>query len=80
MFTGIIKALGRLESIEPAHGGKRLTIGADALAGFGLQVGDSIAVNGVCLTALDPQPSSFAADASPETLHLTSLGRLSSGS
>ncbi|MBL37376.1 MAG: riboflavin synthase [Xanthomonadales bacterium] len=80
MFTGIVKAQGRIESIEPAHGGKRLTISADALAGFGLQVGDSIAVNGVCLTALDPQPSSFAADASPETLNLTSLGRLSSGS
>jgi len=80
MFTGIVKARGRIESIEPAHGGKRLTITADALAGFGLQVGDSIAVNGVCLTALAPEPASFAADASPETLSLTTLGRLLAGS
>jgi len=80
MFTGIIKAQGRINEIEPAHGGKRLTIEAEALAGFGLQVGDSIAVNGVCLTALDPQHASFVADASPETLNLTSLGRLETGS
>ena len=79
MFTGIVKAQGRITSIEPAHGGKRLSIAAEALAGFGLQVGDSVAVNGVCLTALNPQPTSFAADASPETLQLTSLGRLDSG-
>lgn len=79
MFTGIVKAQGRIASIEPARGGKRLTIEADALAGFGLQVGDSIAVNGVCLTALDPQPARFAADVSPETLELTTLGRLETG-
>jgi len=76
MFTGIVKAQGRIASIESAHGGKRLGIAADALADFGLQVGDSVAVNGVCLTALDPRPDSFAADVSPETLELTSLGRL----
>jgi len=80
MFTGIIKAQGRVAGIEPAHGGKRLTVEADALAGFELQLGDSVAVNGVCLTALALQPSSFAADASPETLDLTSLGRLEAGS
>ncbi|MEX0916147.1 MAG: riboflavin synthase [Wenzhouxiangellaceae bacterium] len=79
MFTGIVKAQGRIASIELARGGKRLTIAADALAGFGLQVGDSIAVNGVCLTALDPQSASFAADVSPETLELTTLGRLEAG-
>ena len=80
MFTGIVKAQGHIASIEPAHGGKRLSIGAEALVGFGLQVGDSVAVNGVCLTALEPTPTSFAADASPETLQLTSLGRLETGS
>jgi len=80
MFTGIVKAQGQIASIEPAHGGKRLSIAAEALAGFGLQVGDSVAVNGVCLTALEPKPTSFAADASPETLQLTSLGRLETGS
>jgi len=80
MFTGIVKAQGRIACIQSAHGGKRLTVEAEALAGFDLQVGDSIAVNGVCLTALDPQPASFAADASPETLALTSLGRLETGS
>lgn len=80
MFTGIVKARGRIAGIEPAQGGKRLGIKADALAKFGLQVGDSVAVNGVCLTALDPGPASFAADVSPETLELTSLGRLAAES
>jgi len=80
MFTGIVKAQGRIARMQAAHGGKRLTVEAEALAGFGLQLGDSIAVNGVCLTALDPQPDSFAADVSPETLALTSLGGLATGS
>jgi riboflavin synthase len=79
MFTGIVKALGRVAAIEPASGGKRLVIESDAVGGFGLQPGDSVAVNGVCLTALSPDMRSFAADASPETLERTTLGRLQTG-
>ena len=80
MFTGIIKAQGRIASIQPTSGGKRLRIECDRLAEFALAVGDSIAVNGVCLTALEPNANSFFADASQETLSLTTLGRLAAGS
>ena len=80
MFTGIVKAQGRIESIEPSHGGKRLTISADALAGFGLQVGDSIAVNGVCLTAIELPGDGFWADVSQETIRRTALASLKPGS
>ena len=79
MFTGIIKALGRIESIEATAGGSRLVIVSPALAEFAPAVGDSIAVDGVCLTALDPRPDRFTADASRETLNLTTLGRLDDG-
>jgi len=80
MFTGIVKALGRVAAAEPAGGGRRFRIEADALDAFGLAVGDSVAVNGVCLTALEPSSGVFFADASPETLSLTTLGRLAPGS
>jgi len=79
MFTGIVKARGRLSRIAPTAGGKRLRIESDALAGFALVPGDSIAVNGVCLTALAPEAAAFEADASRETLDLTTLGRLEAG-
>lgn len=79
MFTGIIKAKGRIAAIQPTTGGKRLTVECDRLGEFGLAIGDSIAVNGVCLTALEPGPTSFVADASQETLNLTTLGRLAPG-
>ncbi|MFU8878041.1 MAG: riboflavin synthase [Wenzhouxiangellaceae bacterium] len=79
MFTGIVKARGRLSRISSTAGGKRLRIESDALAGFALVPGDSIAVNGVCLTALAPEAAAFEADASRETLQLTTLGRLQAG-
>ena len=77
MFTGIIEDLGIVASIEPRQAGARLTI-RTALA-HGLAAGSSIAVNGVCLTALDPSPASFAADLAPETLSRSNLGGLRSG-
>lgn len=80
MFTGIVRARGRIDQIEPVDGGRRIVIEAAALARFGLGTGDSIAVNGVCLTALEPTSERFAADASRETLDLTTLGRLDAGS
>ncbi len=80
MFTGIVKALGRIAETAPGPAGRRLVIEADAIAGFALDPGDSVAINGVCLTALDPTATTFAADVSNETLEVTSLGRLATGS
>jgi riboflavin synthase len=80
MFTGIIKALGRIAESQPGPAGRTMVIEADAIAEFDLDEGDSVAVNGVCLTALKPSGTSFTADVSNETLDLTSLGRLDTGS
>ena len=79
MFTGIIEELGHIQSVERAAAGSRIVIAA-SLVTSDIAPGDSIAVNGVCLTALDPAPHSFAADVSPETLNVTTLGNLTEGS
>jgi riboflavin synthase len=79
MFTGIIEELGQIVSIERLVQGKRLIVSGNIVTGD-LQNGESVAVNGVCLTALDVTPDSFAADVSPETLSRTTLGDLSVGS
>jgi riboflavin synthase len=73
VFTGIVQALGQIKSIEQRGGDKRFVIEAEGLDLGGAGLGDSIAVNGVCLTAVDLQPGSFAADVSRETLALTTL-------
>jgi len=80
MFTGIIKAQGHVSALEATPGGKRLTFSFAPDASITLAEGDSIAVNGVCLTALNPDAGSFAADASAETLALTTLDVLEPGS
>ncbi|HWH11767.1 MAG TPA: riboflavin synthase [Solirubrobacteraceae bacterium] len=77
MFTGLIADLGRVISCERDAVGARLRIATD-LAGE-LTAGDSIAVNGVCLTAVELEPGSFAADVITETLARSSLGRLDAG-
>lgn len=79
MFTGIIEELGRVRSIERRGEGVRMTVEARVVA-EGTREGDSIAVNGVCLTALDVRADSFAADGSRETLQRSTLGRLRAGS
>lgn len=79
MFTGIIEELGRVRSLEKRGEGARLVIEARAVTG-GTQEGDSISVNGVCLTAIDVRTDSFAADGSSETLQRSTLGRLRAGS
>lgn len=79
MFTGIIEELGTVEAIEPQSAGPRLRIRARQVLAGALP-GASIAVNGVCLTAVDLRPGSFAADLAPETLHRTNLGALNTGS
>jgi riboflavin synthase len=78
MFTGIIEELGRVVAIEPRGVDARIVIGARVVI-EGTNQGDSIAVNGVCLTALDITESSFAADCSRETLDRSTLGTLRAG-
>ncbi len=78
MFTGIIEELGTVRSIEMRGENARMIIGASIVT-EGTKHGDSIAVNGVCLTALDIQPDSFAADVSRETLSRSTLGNLKPG-
>ena len=79
MFTGIVEELGQVVSIEPQADAARLTIsGPTVVAGAGH--GDSIAVNGVCLTVVDTDGTSFTADVMAETLARSSLGALVAGS
>jgi riboflavin synthase len=78
MFTGIIEELGNVRAIEQRGDNARLVIEA-RLVTEDIHEGDSIAVNGVCLTALDVNDSSFAADVSRETLDRSTLGRLRPG-
>ena len=79
MFTGIIEELGRISSLEDLEQGMRLVVSAEIVTSD-TNEGDSIAVNGVCLTALDVRAGSFSADVSPETLSRTTLGNLIPGS
>lgn len=79
MFTGIIEELGTVKSVTPNAGGARMVVSAGIVT-TDSHDGDSIAVNGVCLTALDLTPNSFAADLSQETLARSTLGRLNAGS
>lgn len=78
MFTGIIEELGRIESMESRAAGLRLRIGCRIVLSDATE-GCSIAVNGVCLTAVDIQPHSFSADLAPETLRRSNLGDLTIG-
>jgi riboflavin synthase len=80
MFTGIIQSVGEIRSLEPRGGDVRLTVATGKLDMEAVVLGDSIAVNGVCLTAVALEGASFAADVSRETLSLTTLGDLRIGS
>jgi riboflavin synthase len=78
MFTGIIEELGRVREVEHQGEDARIIIEAKTVM-QGATEGESISVNGVCLTALDLKPDSFAADCSKETLERSTLGRLRPG-
>lgn len=78
MFTGIIEQTGTLVSLVDRGGVRRITVEAPGIAGR-LREGDSLAVSGVCLTALDVDPKLFHADLAQETLDRTSLGNLEAG-
>jgi len=80
MFTGIIQTVGRIARIERRGGDVRLTIDTATLDMSDVALGDSIAVSGVCLTAVELGAQSFAADVSNETLSLTSFSQLAPGS
>jgi len=79
MFTGIIEELGSVASIEISDDGARIRVAA-SLVNSDTKDGDSIAVNGVCLTALDVASDGFSADVSQETLDRSTLGNLKEGS
>ncbi|MCS6897273.1 MAG: riboflavin synthase, partial [Nitrospira sp.] len=78
MFTGIVEEMGAIVSLEKTLAGARLTILASAVMGD-LKIGDSVSVNGVCLTAVSIGERDFSVDVSPETLAVTTLGKVGVG-
>ncbi|MGA8205424.1 MAG: riboflavin synthase [Woeseiaceae bacterium] len=80
MFTGIVKARGTVSAVERRGGDVRLSVRATGLPRAGFAVGESIAVNGVCLTCAAVSADGFDADVSGETLAVTALGKLAVGS
>jgi len=80
MFTGIIEAVGQIKKMEAVGGDMRLYVDVGNLDMADVQLGDSIAVNGVCLTAIEFDKKYFAADVSNETISLTSLKDIKPGS
>jgi riboflavin synthase len=79
MFTGLVQGVGTLAARESRGGDARLRFGAGTLPFTGIAPGESIAVNGACLTVVAFDATGFEADASTETLALTTLGRLAPG-
>lgn len=79
MFTGLIAGVGRIAARETRGGDAQVTIDAGTLPFDAVQLGESISVNGCCLTVVAFDATSFAVDASSETLALTTLGRLAIG-
>ena len=79
MFTGIVRELGAVDALEESEAGARLRVRAPETAAAAA-VGDSVSVNGVCLTAVEVDDGVLAFDAVPETLRRSSLGRLDAGS
>lgn len=80
MFTGIIAAIGKVASVQPSGGDLRLNIDSDKLDLSDVKLGDSIAINGVCLTVVDISGAQLSFDVSRESLDRTSLGQVKPGS
>jgi riboflavin synthase len=78
MFTGIVETIGIIEGVEPGDDLTRLVVGAESIAD-GMKLGDSVAVNGGCLTVTSIRDGRFAFEAIPETMERTSLGDLKVG-
>ena len=79
MFTGLIRELGRVVSVASMAGGVRLEVSVETRRERPLQVGDSVAVNGACLTVVEVGPGRVVMEVSPETLAKTNLGGLKPG-
>ena len=77
MFTGIVERVGEIVSVSETEVGRRVVVSASGLEELAL--GASISVNGVCLTAIDPEAGAFSVDVIPETLSRTNLGSLMPG-
>jgi riboflavin synthase len=77
VFTGIIREIGTVEAVERTADGARLRVGAGVADGLG--AGDSVSVNGVCLTVSSPGDDAFEADVMNQTLSVTTLGALAAG-
>ena len=80
MFTGIIQAVGKVAALAPQGGDLRISIDTGSLPMDNVKIGDSICVSGCCLTVIGKRAHGFDADASKETLSLTTLGDLKPGS
>jgi riboflavin synthase len=78
MFTGIIEEMGAVTSLQKTLAGTRLTILASTVTGD-LKIGDSVSVNGTCLTVVSKDERDFSVEVSPETLLVTTLGQLTAG-
>jgi riboflavin synthase len=78
MFTGLVESLGTVRAMQPVGAGCRLVVEEAAMAPS-LQIGQSVAVNGVCLTIVERTSSTFRFEVGPETLRCTNLGQLAAG-
>jgi riboflavin synthase len=78
MFTGLVETLGTIQHVREEGSGRRLTLSAPALLDD-MKLGDSVAVNGCCLTVVELTADGFSFEAGPETLRLTNLGELQIG-
>ena len=78
MFTGLVEEKGSVLKVEPRPGGRRMWVGAERVL-EDARIGDSVSVNGCCLTIVERTPESFAVDAVPETLQRTTIGALAPG-
>lgn len=79
MFTGIVKAIGRVAEVRGSATGRRMRIESPNLESFRLNPGDSVSVAGVCLTIIQADPGGFSADVSAETQACTTLGGMDEG-
>lgn len=79
MFTGIVQDVGRVQALEPRGGDVQIVIELDRMDPGGIRIGDSICVQGCCLTATELVGRAFSADVSRETLNLTTLGDIRPG-
>ena len=78
MFTGIVEEMGAVSAMEKTLAGTRLTIMASTVMSD-LKLGDSVSVNGTCLTVVTKDERNFSVEVSPETLSVTTLGQLTAG-